>query len=161
MRFPWSRPKSQLSDADVPADWASSGVWRGWESPRNYVAGEDSYQPALRALATTRTPDGCCQPVTVTLIRERTNRYDANAWRAEVDGRCVGYLRRHLAEQIAGPLDRAGCTSFVVPGVLRGGSKRARSIGCHIWLDRRLAPGPSISLPSDDEYVVAWPPREA
>jgi hypothetical protein len=45
-----------------------------------------------------------------------------------------------------------------VHGVVRGGASRTKNIGCHIWLERRLAPGPKISLPPDPEWEVRWPP---
>jgi hypothetical protein len=95
----------------------------------------------------------------VRFVREPDNAYDRNAIRAEVMGHRVGYLRRHLAEQLAPALDRGRCTDFEVPGLLRGGSTRARNVGCHVWLNRCLRPrGLNIELPPEEpEWRVSWP----
>jgi hypothetical protein len=58
------------------------------------------------------------------LVREPDNRYDRNAFRAEVRGRHIGYLRAHVAEQLAGPLDGYGVRTFTVCGLIRGGSTK-------------------------------------
>lgn len=165
MRWPWQRRPdggghagSGLSEPNVPADWVERHLWAEWpECPRNLVAGEASYAPALAALAGAPCASGYCLPVAVELVREPDNGHDVNAFRAEVQGRRVGYLRRMVAEQLAGPLDAVGCSSFTVAGVVRGGSMEAPNLGCHVWLGRRLTPGPSVSF-DDDAYEVAWPP---
>ena len=98
----------------------------------------------------------------VTLVREPRNRYDPNAFRAEIDGHLVGYLRRHKAAELAPLLDRAGCQRLSVPGLLRGGSTRTPNVGCHVWLGRRLSPS-GLSLPMDDDdprWSVPWPLHE-
>jgi hypothetical protein len=159
MRFPWSR--STLAETTVPSNWAEQQLWAEWEAPRNYIAGEQSYAAALASLAGPTCDGGYCFPAAVELIREPANPYDPNAIRAEVRGLRIGYLRRHLAEQIAPPLDRARVPSFAVCGLIRGGSTTAPNLGCHVWLDRRVSPGPAIELPaSDPEWEVPWPPRE-
>src|SRR4051812_23621306 len=134
MPLPFKRRVDELAAPNVPSDWIERHAWLDWDAPRNYVAGESSYRPALAAIAGPVCKDGYCFAVPVTLIREPGNRYDPNAVRAEVSGQLIGYLRRHLAAQLAGPLDGARCSSFVVPGVVRGGAARAKNIGCHIWL---------------------------
>jgi HIRAN domain len=96
-------------------------------------------------------------PVEVVFVRERDNQFDRNAFRAEVKGRLVGYLPRHIAAQLAGPLDKGRCESFSVCGVMRGGSLKAPTIGVHVWLDRRPSPGPLLSH-ADDAATVKWPP---
>jgi hypothetical protein len=159
MRLPWSRPKP--SAPVTPADWMQTHAWLSWEAPRNYVAGEASYRQALSALTGVPCESGYCRPVLVRCEREPGNRYDANAIRAIVNGQHVGYLRRHLASQLAPPLDRAQCNVFIVPGLLRGGSMTAPHVGCHIWLGRPVEPeGLAFVLPSeaeDREYLVPWP----
>ncbi len=158
MRWPWQRSAPTLPDANVPLDWIERRLWLDWEPPRNLVAGEASYARALAELAGEPCAGGYCLPTPVVVVRDPDNRYDANAFRVEVRGKCVGYLRRHLAEQLAPPLDGAGCRSFSVAGLLRGGSRSAPNIGCHVWLGRRLTPGPEISFDNDD-HEVPWPPR--
>jgi HIRAN domain len=135
----------------------ASGEWIGWEPPRNVIAGEASYVEALAALAGPICEDGYCIAACVTFVRDPRNAYDGNAFRAEVEGRLVGYLRRQLAEQLAPALDKARCRSFGVAGVIRGGSTRAPNLGCHVWLARRLTPGPAIEF-DGDEWEVSWPP---
>ena len=159
MRWPWQKDEFVLPDANVPPDWIERRLWFDWEPPRNLVAGEASYAKALAKLAGKPCEGGYCLPKPVVVIREPRNRYDPNAFRAEVDGRCVGYLRRHLAAQLAPLLDEAGCSTVTVAGLLRGGSTHAPHLGCHVWLARRLTPGPEVSF-ADDDHVVAWPPRE-
>lgn len=78
---------------------------------------------ALTAPAGPPCENGYLRTVTVTLIRDPANPYDG--FRAEVEGRHVGHLARHLAAQLAPPLDACGC------GPLRG----LRPIA------RRIAPG--------------------
>jgi len=160
MRLPWSRPKR----AATPTDWIETHAWLSWEAPRNYVAGEASYARALQALTGAPCRDGYCLPVVVRCEREPNNRYDSNAIRAIVNGHHVGYLRRHLAAQLAPALDRGRCPVFVVPGLLRGGSTSAPNVGCHVWLGRPLEPdGLVFTLPSGDEdleYLVPWPVNE-
>ena len=160
MRLPWKRRSS--AGPLVIAEWLISHEWLRWDAPRNYIAGEASYAPALTALTGPICANGYCRPVVVRFTREPRNTYDRNALRAEVAGQHVGYLRRHLAAELAPALDRGGCSSFEVPGLLRGGSTRARNVGCHVWLNRCLRPaGLAIELPRDDpEWVVPWPIHE-
>ena len=158
--MPWPfRPKTLLSEGNVPSDWIQTALWMEWEPPRNYVAGEASYEAALAAIAGPTCDEGYLIPSVVQLVREPRNPYDGNAFRAEVDGKLIGYLRRHLAAQLARSCDGARCVSFTIPGIIRGGSRGAPNIGCHIWLDRRLGPGPEITLGADPDFDVAWPPH--
>jgi hypothetical protein len=148
-----------LSPCNVPADWAESGIWRSWDAPRNEVAGESHYLPALTSLTGRPRPSGYLKPVEVCFIREPKNPYDTNAWRVEVSGKRVGYARRALALQLASGLDGHGINTFRVCGVIRGGSDDAPNLGVHVWLDRRTTDGPVLSL-GDDSYEVAWPPYD-
>jgi HIRAN domain len=159
MRLPWKR--RPIDPPAVAADWIVSRAWVTWEAPRNYIAGEASYDQALMKLTGPVCDDGYCRAVAVVLEREPSNGYDRNAIRATVDGLHVGYLRRHLAAQVALAIDGAGLASFPVAGVLRGGSTRAPNVGCHIWLDRCLdEDGPRVTLSEcEPEYRVPWPPR--
>lgn len=149
--------------SSVPPEWIEHRLWAGWEAPRNYVAGEQSYLAALTAMVGPTCPDGYCLPTSVTFVRERDNRYDPNAFRAEVNGRHIGYLRAHVAEQVAGPLDANRARSFMVCGLIRGGSTKAPNLGVHIWLDRSLTPGLSLVAPPEAEenprWLVPWPPH--
>src|SRR5215218_7587848 len=157
MRLPWSRPKPMMTP--TPTDWIETHAWLSWEAPRNYVAGEASYGRALVALTGAPCSDGYCRPVLVRCEREPNNRFDSNAIRVLVEGRLVGRPRRHLAANLSPRLDRLGCSAFVVPGLLRGGSTRAPNVGCHVWLGRVLEPQ-GLALPMlqhDPEYEVPWP----
>lgn len=156
MRLPWKRTTQPVAAA-VRSDWIEARAWLNWEAPRNYVAGEASYLTALRALTGPPCESGYCIPVVVRLVREPRNPYDSNAIRAEVGGTCIGYLRRHLAGQIAPALDRSRVREFEVAGLLRGGSTSAPNVGCHIWLDRAMCSRVAITLPPDDEWTVPWP----
>ncbi len=149
--------RRRLPGPNVPADWIERRLWLDWEPPRNAVAGEASNLGALVGLAGPTCEDGYCFPRPVLFVREPTNPYDGNAFRAEVDGQPVGYLRRQIAEEIAAPCDRARCSSFTVAGLVRGGSTRTPNLGCHVWLSRRLTPGPHVPL-DDDAWGVPWPP---
>jgi hypothetical protein len=153
------RRRTELSDVNVPGDWGSTEQWYEWEAPRNLVAGESYRQKDLRRLARLKKlrPGGVLVPVEVCFVREPDNEHDRNAFRAEMDGQLIGYLRREAAKQIAPVLDRARCARFTVAGVLRGGSVETPSVGCHVWLTRRTTPGPAISL-ADDAWIAPWPP---
>jgi hypothetical protein len=152
------RRKYELSEINVDQDWITSDAWRTWESPRNFVAGESHYRPALRRLTGKPRSGGYLTPVEVHCIREPRNQYDGNAFRVEVNGEHVGYLARHIALQLAGPLDKARCSTFSVCGILRGGQKTGEDVGVHVWLNRRLSPGPDLKL-ADDAMDVTWPPH--
>lgn len=159
--MPWSRrtaPPAPPASVVAP-DWIDADAWLEWEAPRNYIAGEASHVTALERLTGPVCAAGYCRAVVVTFEREPRNRYDANATRALVERRHIGYLRRHLAAQIAPALDGARCRSFTAPGLLRGGSTGAPHVGCHVWLGRCSSPsGLVIELPvTDAEWSVPWP----
>lgn len=156
-------PLRQLGDVSAPTtapDWNAQKLWKRWGPPRNYIAGEASYKHTLTELVGPVREYGYLEAVAVYLIRDRDNPYDSNAFRAELNERLIGYLRRHLAAQLAPHADRLGCTSFEVPGIIRGGTPAASLLGCHIWLEHRLGPGPHITLGPDPEWDVPWPPYE-
>jgi hypothetical protein len=155
----WRRKtRVSLSPTNVAADW-QGGAWRHWPPPRNFVVGESHYGDALTDLSGPICEGGYCLPVEVIFVREPANPYDANALRADVQGRIVGHLAREMAAQLSPVLDRARVVSFGVCGVIRGGSHGAPNVGVHVWLDRRTGPGPEISV-EDDAGEVAWPPHE-
>ncbi len=151
------RRRLQLADSNVVEGWSGGTAWLQWECPRNLVAGESFHTQALEKLTGSPRRWGYLIPVHVTLVREPTNQYDRNAFRMEITGTEVGHLRRPVAAQIAPILDKTGCTTFTVCGVLRGGQLDAPNIGCHVWLNRRLTPGPDVTL-ADDAWSVPWPP---
>jgi len=151
------RKRIAIPEPNVPADWIERSLWQLWGPPSNHIAGEASYQTALATIVGATCNTGYCVPVPVTFIREPDNPYDRNACRAELHGVRIGYIRREFASQISPVLDEARCTRFGVCGVVRGGSLRAPNLGVHVWLDRRLTPGPSITV-ADDPWVAAWPP---
>ncbi len=150
---------TELAPVNVGASWTGTEEWRGWDAPGNFISGESHYKAALTALAGPPRHEGYLIPVKVAIVREPTNAYDPNAFRAEVDGHHIGYLARHIAAQLADPLDAAGCGRFEVCGILRGGSVDAPNIGIHVWLSRRLSPGPEI-LQRDEGGLVSWPPYD-
>jgi hypothetical protein len=157
----WRRHlKAELAPGNVPENWAITDAWREWEAPCNFVAGESFHSSQLRELTGKLREYGYLQPVEAEVIRERSNRYDANAWRVEVAGREVGHLGRHIAAQLAGALDRESVSSFRVCGLIRGGTPDAPNIGVHLWLGRRAAPGPEITQ-LDDGGQVPWPPFDS
>jgi hypothetical protein len=154
----------KLADPNAPSNWSSSGLWRSWEAPLNVVRGESHRQEALHAMCGSPRAQGYLVPVETNLRREPTNPVDKNAIRVEVRGEHVGYVAREIAAQMSPALDKAKCREFAVAGIIRGGSPHAPSFGLHLWLGRRLSPGPQIQF--DDsfyhhgDFVIAWPPRE-
>jgi hypothetical protein len=164
MRVPWRRKaRPEPPPSAVPAGWIEQRLWTDWEAPRNYVAGEQSYLTALSKVAGPPCEDGYCALTTVTFVREPQNRYDTSAFRAEVDGHHVGYLRAHIAEQLAPAFDGASMRTFEVCALIRGGSNTAPNLGVHVWLNRTLTPGLALSVPpeaEDTEWMVPWPPRD-
>ncbi len=159
-RFRRRSTATALAPATVAAGWDSGNAWRTWDPPSTFIVGESHYMEALLAIAGPPREEGYLLPVAVTVVREPQNPHDPNAFRIEVEGRKVGHLARHVAAQLAPPLDKAGCSEFTVCGVIRGGSFRAPNLGVHAWFDRRLTPGPDIVQQDDAGHAVKWPPRE-
>jgi hypothetical protein len=152
------RNRFELSPANVDATWLDGDGWRGWPPPRNVLVGESHYRPALRRLTGKPRQAGYLIPVAVTFVREPHNQYDRNAFRAEVQGQHVGYLDREVAAQLAATADAGRCISFTVCGVIRGGSLKAKDVGVHVWLERRLSPGVDIGFADDRWTIETWPP---
>lgn len=152
----------ELASANVEPGWLSTGTWRSWGAPLNAIAGEHHKQAALFALCGPPRTNGYLLPVEVDFAREPTNPYDGNAIAASINGSPVGYLRREIAAVMASGLDQAGCASFRLCGVVRGGSHSASEFGVHVWVDRRLGPGPEILLGGEppQHWEVPWPPYE-
>jgi hypothetical protein len=54
--------------------------------------------------------------------------------------------------------------TFVVCGLIRGGSTTAPNLGVHIWLNRVVSPALNLAVPpeqeDDPQWLVPWPPRE-
>ena len=150
-----------IEPANVEAGWEEAGEWRrSWGCPLNVVR-EGFHQEHLVAMCGPPRKQGYLIPVAATLIREPENQHDRNAVRVEVDGRLVGYVRRDMASSVGPWMDKAGLSSFVLCGLIRGGATRAKTIGIHVWTDRRLSPGPEMSLKGDVDTVrVSWPPRD-
>jgi len=138
-------------------------VWLSWEPPLNAVRGESYHQDALRAFAGEPPEAGFLLPVPVTLVREPENPHDANAIRAELAGGLVGHIAKELAALFSPRMGSAGCPVLTIPGLVRGGSIGAPSIGVHVWLSRRLSPGPDLQVPEELARTMKapWPPVEA
>ncbi|NOJ81919.1 HIRAN domain-containing protein [Myxococcus xanthus] len=91
------------------------------------VVGESNYQDALEALAEERTRLSQRIATTAHLVRERTNRFDANAVAVLIEGRLVGYLSRAdavsfrpLIETMEDQGEVAACAATIVGGWSRG-----------------------------------------
>jgi hypothetical protein len=153
------RRRYELADINVADGWDTADAWRSWEPPRNLVVGESYRQPALRKFTGAPARHGYLIPVCVDFVRESDNPKDRNAFRAEISGHHIGYLKATVAEQLAPIADKGNCSSFRVCGVLRGRSESAPDLGVHVWLNRRLSPGVEIRF-ADDDRVVSWPPHD-
>jgi hypothetical protein len=146
--------RAQATPAKTPTGW-ESGAWREWDCPRNVIR-EGHYQEVLVRLCGPVGGDGYPIPVDVLLRREPRNKYDPNAVSAHVGGQHVGCLRAEVAAQVARPCDRAGISGWAVPGLIRGGSKRAGNFGVHVWMARLLSPGPLVEI-APHLWEVWWP----
>jgi hypothetical protein len=156
--MPLFRRRTELAEINVTDDWISAD-WRTWEPPRNLVVGESFRQPALRKLTGPPRDNGYLLPVCVNFVREPDNPKDRNAFRAEVNGQHIGYLKATVAAQLVRAADKGHCSTFTVCGLLRGRSTSAPDVGVHVWLNRRLSPGVGISF-ADHDREVSWPPRD-
>lgn len=154
--------REELSEPNVHEGWMADDAWRKWEPPLNIVRGESYRQNNLVSLAGKPCKEGYLIPVQVVFIREPANEYDKNAIRAEVRGIHVGYMAKEVAAALSPALDRAHCSSFSVAGIIRGGSEKAKSFGCHVWIERRLTPGPLIRFTPEieKEFRTNWPPSD-
>lgn len=111
----------------VPSTWLQPPAFRQGGYLVDIV-GESHYQEALEAASGGRTSEGAKVPlVTAQLVREASNRYDANAVRVDLGGHTVGYLSREhapvfhpmLAELAAGD-EPATCRAWLTGGWWRG-----------------------------------------
>jgi hypothetical protein len=151
------RRRAPLAPSNVPPNWASAGVWRDWEPPKDLTRGEVHYAQALAALAGRPRPGGWLLPVAAALVRDLHDRHDPNAIRVEVDGERVGHLAAVVARQLAPKMDRDGSGRFLVCAVIRGGSIEAPHLGVQLWLGRRPAEGPDVEI-HGRLGDVPWPP---
>lgn len=144
---------------NVEDGWVEAGDWRrSWEMPLNLVR-EGHNQDVLIEMCGPLRARGYLIAVAAELIPEPGNEYDKNAIAVFVDGRMVGYVRRDLACTMSPALRRMKLPSLTLCGVMRGGSFTADKIGVHVWLNRRLSPGPKITMTGDVDAVdIPWPP---
>jgi len=156
--------RHKLAEPNVPATWIEAGVWREWGPPLNVVRGESRRQEVLARFCGPTNRLGYLVPIAGTLCREPGNPVDRNAIRVEIEGTHVGYIAEEIAAQMSPLLDKAKCGRFSVAGVIRGGAVDAPSLGLHLWLGRRITPGPSIvidqSARAHRDYAVRWRGRE-
>lgn len=121
---PKGRPKRQTV---VPQfSWPELDVF-GTE-----VVGENSYQPALKAIAGDKRRDYEAIPVRAILIPEDSNPHDKNAVRVDVDSMTVGYLSRANAKRYRAALAKtehglvpAECAAAITGGFLLDSGKQA------------------------------------
>lgn len=136
-------PRRTLAEPNTAPDWISRGLWRRWPAPQNAVRGESYHQNAFFNLVGSLNEESQhYDPVDVELVRDPANLYDPFACEARVDGHLCGYLAREIAREVAPLADGAGVTRWIVAGVIVGGCVDAPTFGLHLWLDRRLSPGP-------------------
>jgi len=157
--------RPQLAPPNVPTDWVQSNAWISWEAPLNVVHGESHRQEAIAQFCGPRKDHGYLVPVCAILRRERNNPVDRNAIRVDIGVTQVGYIAKEFASQMSPLLDKGKCNEFTVAGVITGGAFDAPSFGVHLWLDRRVSPGPSIQIEEDIrlQFGVWWEydPRRA
>ena len=149
-----------LSGPNVQQDWIIDKSWSEWEAPLNIVRGEFYHKKPLESLVGSPRQGGYFVPVKVTLCREPSNKHDSNAIRAEVEGKLVGYIAKEVAAALSPALDSVGCVTFSVAGIICGGSKADDNLECHVWVGRRLSPGPLISFAPkmENSFKINWPP---
>lgn len=154
--------KVNFLEANVDPEFNKFEDWRSWEPPLNIVRGESYRQKALQQFASKPRSNGYLVPVRVQLSREPSNKYDPNAIKVEIKGSHVGYIAREVAAKMAFSMDAMHIQSFVVAGLIRGGSFKAPSLGVHIWLDKRLSKAPLLNIGKTflAQYQVSWPPDE-
>lgn len=150
--------RPQLSSPNVTDDWMQSANWVSWEPPLNVVRGESHRQEAIARFCGPLRDRGYLVPVSVTLRREPSNPVDRNAIRVDIGASQVGYIAKEFATQMSPLLDKAKCKEFTVAGVITGGAFDAPSLGVHLWLDRRVSPGPSILIEDEirNQFEVWW-----
>jgi hypothetical protein len=132
--------KARIVEANTPLSWIEDDLPSDWAEEQgplqNAVHGEILHQEELESFAASG------RSVAVLLRREPTNPVDPLACLAMVEGVEVGHLDRYVAEFFAPTLDEAGITEWWVSGEIVGGYPTAESLGVHLWLGRRLSPGP-------------------
>lgn len=156
--------KPKLASPNVAPAWKQSEECAAWEPPINAVHGESHRQDTLWAMCGSKElkRGGYTTLANVVVSREPHNPVDKNALRVTVGGLHVGYVAREIAEPLSPGLDKAKVRDFTVPGVVRGGSPDAPSLGIHLSLSRRITSGPEIAIADDvarsERFRVAWPP---
>lgn len=121
------------------------------------VVGESHYQPALRSAAHgVESGEGFDEAITAeaVLVPERTNQYDPQAVRVDINGRTVGYLARELAALYQPPLlelQLRGQVGWCRAGLMGGGGRYYGAF-LHLGHHDRLLPANS---PDGLEVLVA------
>ena len=135
---------------------------RRMPAPHNIVTDEEHYQDPIRAHVKAhhqwprwyQRGTGHLIPVAVTFTRDPDN---PNTWKATINGEQIGWLAPDIAAAATPAMDTAGCGTFTIGGLIRGGSGRAPTLGVHVWPDRRMTSGPDIrNIPTT--YQPPWPP---
>ncbi len=136
--------RASMRRANTSPKWIEELDWQHWGWPENAIHGEAVRQEAIRSLsAVTEIIDAVrLDPVVVEFRREPGNPVDAAACMALVEGRQIGYLAAEYAAELAPIVDAAGIETWKVAGAIVGGTDGAPSFGIHVWLGRRLTPGP-------------------
>lgn len=162
-----ARARRELAESG-PATWLQLPAIN--IGPQVDVVGEQHYQEALQAVAAGRNAFGTrTRVLTVTLVREPDNLYDANAVRVEAAQATVGHLSRDDAPRFHAIIDRlasagspATCRAMLTGGWDRGGGDRGY-IGLKVFTGRRPARwnGRAAFLPAipwHEDHIVTLNP---
>jgi hypothetical protein len=122
----------------------------------NWIFGEGDQVVTVASLVGPPRAQGYLVPVDVQLEREPRNSEDANAIRAVVNDRVIGYLARTIAAQVSPQMTLTRLQRIAVPGIIRGGQLMAPHVGVYVWLDR----GEEKLHVHDDGGRVTWPPSK-
>jgi hypothetical protein len=112
----------------------------GEENFEMEVAGEASYQPALKEICGDHGEDGVDIIVEACIAPEPTNSYDKNAVMVTVSGKKVGYLPRADAKdfkKVMRIFNLSDNSQFILKANIRGGFLNKEKVKAHygIWLD--------------------------
>ncbi len=85
------------------------------------VAGTSHYQDELLSICGGHNRHGHGHETVAMLVRDPENLHDPNAIKVEIEGRCIGFLPKQRAEQVAAEMDSEGFSRSRVAAQVVGG----------------------------------------
>ena len=147
----WMRRNGPRATYILPRpEGALCGIVVGSNSYDCDVVGEAKFQGEPESIVGGRSEEGAEYRCNAVLRREPENPHDPNAVRVEIDGHCVGYLRRAAAKEFSQEINVLGYQLAVCKAVIVGGWTATK---------RQEAGHFGVRLDADRPFEFDEPPR--